>query len=286
MVLKPEMFRSLCRARDLLGEVEEGLPVEEVARAVAISPFHFIRRFEAVFGVTPHQFRTRRRLDRAKQLLSAGGHSVTEVCMEVGFSSLGSFTELFKRRVGASPLAYRRRVWALGGTPAAALQILTPGCFTLMGRLPAAACSQFPRSLIRAPLPDSVFTNRTARCPMKIKLHSIMVEDQDKALKFYTDVLGFKKKHDIPVGEYKWLTVVSPEGPDDVELVLEPNNNPAAKAFQEAMFAQKIPLSAFEVERPRGGVRPPQGAGTWPSPRSRPAPGPSSSPSFPTPAAT
>ncbi|WP_437645255.1 VOC family protein [Sorangium sp. So ce362] len=82
---------------------------------------------------------------------------------------------------------------------------------------------------------------------MKIKLNSIMVEDQDRALKFYTEVLGFKKKHDLPVGEYRWITVVSPEGPDDVELVLEPNANPAAKTFQQAMFAQGIPLTAFEV---------------------------------------
>jgi catechol 2,3-dioxygenase-like lactoylglutathione lyase family enzyme len=82
---------------------------------------------------------------------------------------------------------------------------------------------------------------------MRIKLTSIMVDNQDKALKFYTDVLGFRKKNDIPVGEYKWLTVVSPEGPEDIELVLEPNANPAAKPFQEAMFAQKIPLASFEV---------------------------------------
>jgi len=82
---------------------------------------------------------------------------------------------------------------------------------------------------------------------MRIKLNSIMVEDQDRALKFYTEVLGFKKKHDIPVGEFRWITVVSPEGPDDLELVLEPNANPAAKTFQQAMFAQGIPLTAFEV---------------------------------------
>ena len=82
---------------------------------------------------------------------------------------------------------------------------------------------------------------------MRIKLTSLMVDDQDKALKFYTDVLGFRKKHEFPVGAYKWLTVISPEGPDDIELSLEPNANPDAKAFQKAMFAQKIPLAAFEV---------------------------------------
>lgn len=82
---------------------------------------------------------------------------------------------------------------------------------------------------------------------MRIKLTSLMVNDQDRASAFYTDVLGFRKKHDIPVGEFRWLTVVSPEGPDDIELSLEPNANPAGKAFQDAMFAQGIPLAAFEV---------------------------------------
>jgi glyoxylase I family protein len=82
---------------------------------------------------------------------------------------------------------------------------------------------------------------------MRIKLTSIMVDNQDKALKFYTGVLGFQKKFEIPVGEYRWITVVSPQGPDDLELSLEPNANPAGKAFQEAMFAQGIPLAAFEA---------------------------------------
>ena len=82
---------------------------------------------------------------------------------------------------------------------------------------------------------------------MRIKLTSIMVDDQEKGLRFYTEVLGFRKKHDIPVGEYRWITVTSPEGPDDVELALEPNANPAGRAFQEAMFAHGIPIAAFEV---------------------------------------
>ena len=69
----------------------------------------------------------------------------------------------------------------------------------------------------------------------------------DKALRFYTEVMGFQTKRDFPVGEYRWITVTSPEGPEDVELALEPNANPAGKAFQEAMFAQWIPIAAFEV---------------------------------------
>jgi catechol 2,3-dioxygenase-like lactoylglutathione lyase family enzyme len=83
---------------------------------------------------------------------------------------------------------------------------------------------------------------------MKIKLNSVLVEDQDKALKFYTEVLGFVKNKDIPLGKFKWLTVVSPEEPDGAELVLEPNENPAAKTFQQALFEQGIPLTAFAVE--------------------------------------
>jgi glyoxylase I family protein len=82
---------------------------------------------------------------------------------------------------------------------------------------------------------------------MEIKLTSIMVDDQDKALKFYTEVLGFRKSKEFPAGPYRWLTVVSPEDASGVELSLEPNVNPAGRAFQEAMFAQGIPLAAFEV---------------------------------------
>ena len=83
---------------------------------------------------------------------------------------------------------------------------------------------------------------------MKVRLNSVLVDDQAKALKFYTEVLGFVKKHDVPAGEYRWLTVVLPEGPDFVELLLEPNANPAAKAYQAAMHQQGIPLTAFEVD--------------------------------------
>jgi catechol 2,3-dioxygenase-like lactoylglutathione lyase family enzyme len=83
---------------------------------------------------------------------------------------------------------------------------------------------------------------------MKIKLNSVAVYDQDKALKFYTDVLGFVKKADIPVGQYKWITVVSPEEPDGTELALEPSDNPATQAFKKALFEQGIPATAFAVE--------------------------------------
>ncbi|MHB0874656.1 MAG: VOC family protein [Anaerolineae bacterium] len=80
---------------------------------------------------------------------------------------------------------------------------------------------------------------------MRIKLTSVFVDDQAKALKFYTEVLGFVKKADMPAGEARWLTVVSPEGPDDLELLLEPNGNPAAMAYQKAIHDQGIPATVF-----------------------------------------
>jgi len=83
---------------------------------------------------------------------------------------------------------------------------------------------------------------------MRIKLTSLLVADQGAALQFYTDILGFTCKSDIPMGAFRWLTVVSPQAPDEIELVLEPNVNPAAKTYQEALFEQQIPFTAFEVD--------------------------------------
>jgi catechol 2,3-dioxygenase-like lactoylglutathione lyase family enzyme len=83
---------------------------------------------------------------------------------------------------------------------------------------------------------------------VKIKLTSVLVDDQDKALKFYTEVLGFVKSKDIPLGAAKWLTLVSPDGPKEIELLLEPNDNPAAKTFQVSLREQGIPLTAFAVD--------------------------------------
>ena len=80
---------------------------------------------------------------------------------------------------------------------------------------------------------------------MKIKLTSVHVDDQEKALRFYTDVLGFVKKADFSQGPYRWLTVASPEDPDGTELQLALNDNPAAKAYQQAMFQQSQPAAMF-----------------------------------------
>ena len=83
---------------------------------------------------------------------------------------------------------------------------------------------------------------------MKIVLTSVFVSDQDKALKFYTEILGFVKKTESPAGKFKWLTVVSPEDKNGTELVLEPNDNPAAKEYQKAIYAQGIPATSFGVD--------------------------------------
>ena len=83
---------------------------------------------------------------------------------------------------------------------------------------------------------------------MRINVTSVVVDDQAKALAFYTDVLGFLKKTDVPAGEHRWLTVVSPEAPDGVELLLEPNAHPAAQAYQQAIVADGIPATSFAVD--------------------------------------
>ena len=83
---------------------------------------------------------------------------------------------------------------------------------------------------------------------MKINLTSVLVDDQEKALTFYTDVLGFVPKEDVPVGEFRWITVVSPDGPQGVELLLEPNNHSTAKVFQEAIYADGIPATVFQTD--------------------------------------
>ncbi|CAL9357922.1 hypothetical protein SUDANB106_00604 [Streptomyces sp. enrichment culture] len=83
---------------------------------------------------------------------------------------------------------------------------------------------------------------------MRIHLTSVFVDDQDKALRFYTDVLGFVKKHDVPLGTDRWLTVVSPEDPDGTELLLEPSGHPAVRPYRTALAQDGIPVASFAVD--------------------------------------
>lgn len=83
---------------------------------------------------------------------------------------------------------------------------------------------------------------------MRINVTSVLVDDQDTALQFYTEVLGFATKYDIPMGEHRWITVVSPDNPDGTELVLEPDSHPAVKPFKAALVSDGIPFTSFAVD--------------------------------------
>src|SRR5687768_8973226 len=131
--MSPSLFASLCIAREHLRDCDEtAMPVVEIARRAGLSPFRFIRLFRAVFGTTPHQYRIDARLDRARELLITTDRAVTEVCLDVGFSSLGSFSSLFTRRIGAAPSAYRRRSRPMVVVPGQLPVALAPGCLSLM----------------------------------------------------------------------------------------------------------------------------------------------------------
>ncbi|WP_421844945.1 VOC family protein [Mycobacterium sp.] len=83
---------------------------------------------------------------------------------------------------------------------------------------------------------------------MRINLTSVLVDDQDKALRFYTAVLNFQEKTNVPLGKFRWMTVVSPEDPDGTELLLEPDDHPAAKSYKTALVADGIPCTSFAVD--------------------------------------
>jgi len=97
--------------------------------------------------------------------------------------------------------------------------------------------------------------------PIRINLTSVFVDDQAKALAFYTDKLGFVPKNDVPLGEYRWLTVVGPGEPDGTELLLEPDQHPAAQAYKRALVADGIPATSFAVDDVAATVRELEAAG-------------------------
>lgn len=126
------LARHLLRVRDLIDRAyAQPLNLDALARSAAVSPSYFSRSFKAAFGETPHQYLISRRMERAKALLRTGELSVTEVCMAVGFSSLGSFSSQFRRVVGENPSTYRNR----GGHPDLAK---LPGCYVRLWTRPRA----------------------------------------------------------------------------------------------------------------------------------------------------
>jgi AraC-like DNA-binding protein len=130
--LSPVILRRLCRAQDLArASYAEPLSIDDLARAAGLSRFHFARAFRAAFGVTPHAYVTRVRLDEARRRLARGA-SVTEACLDTGFRSLGSFSALFKREIGASPQAWQRSARRVIGVPALWPSLFVPACFVHM----------------------------------------------------------------------------------------------------------------------------------------------------------
>lgn len=125
-----DTFRRLCRARDLLAaRYQSQILLEAAAREACLSPFHFHRLFRATFGETPHDFITRRRMDRARHLLASGEMTVTEVCLEVGYSSLGSFSSKFQSLTGTPPTQYQREVRRVFGFQRPWKIMLVPACY-------------------------------------------------------------------------------------------------------------------------------------------------------------
>ncbi len=135
-MIRPELLSRLCHARDLLRDWEDDpLPVSAVARASGLTRFHFIRLFKAIFGETPHQYRLRAQIEKAKELLILTDLSVTDICMAVGFSSLGSFSALFSHRVGVSPSEFQRRYRPASLPEQKLPACLIPGCLSLMAEI-------------------------------------------------------------------------------------------------------------------------------------------------------
>ncbi|WP_033337508.1 helix-turn-helix domain-containing protein [Catenuloplanes japonicus] len=134
-----ELLSHLRRARDHIDRHSaDPLDLDALARVAGVSKYHFARSFRTVYGQTPIRYLTRRRIARAQDLLRAANLTVTEVCMTVGFASLGSFSARFSALVGESPAAYQRR-WAARGAPH------VPGCYLFMaGVLPQSRRSQEP----------------------------------------------------------------------------------------------------------------------------------------------
>jgi AraC-like DNA-binding protein len=123
-------LRKLCLVRDLIRDcADEELTLADLSLEADLSPWHLLREFRQAFGETPHAFLTRVRLERARDLLTISTRSVTEICFEVGFNSLGSFSTLFRRQVGLSPAEYRRGVRAWITVPGFYPRVYVPFCF-------------------------------------------------------------------------------------------------------------------------------------------------------------
>ena len=190
-----DLNRRLLRARDAMDRAyAEPLDVRGVAAVAHISEAHFSRSFRAVFGETPHRYLQRRRVERSMFLLRETDRSVTDICLDVGFTSLGTFSRTFREIVGESPSSYRA-----GHGP-----MVAPNCFQMRPRGrwarcgPATAIEQFRRSRRRrgslaSRLSASTLAEGERPMITKLNVTSVKVLDQDEALDFYVNKLGLEK---------------------------------------------------------------------------------------------
>ncbi|HKA17784.1 MAG TPA: AraC family transcriptional regulator [Blastocatellia bacterium] len=129
--LHADTYQRLMRAREFIDECyHQPLDLEQISGEACLSRFHFLRLFRRAFNKTPHQYLTQRRIEKAKELLSSSGLTVTDVCFEVGFESLGSFSSLFHKHVGHPPITYRAIVFER-----LERQRRVPACFLMMNRV-------------------------------------------------------------------------------------------------------------------------------------------------------
>jgi AraC-like DNA-binding protein len=129
----PQTYKNLAHARDFMRHAyRRPISLPDISAKANFSPYHFLRVYKQTFQETPHEFLTRLRIERAKTLLARGSHNVTEACFEVGFSSLGSFSTLFARRVGLPPSEYRRYVRSGIVVPRTVRPLFVPMCFFSM----------------------------------------------------------------------------------------------------------------------------------------------------------
>jgi AraC-like DNA-binding protein len=133
LYMHPQTYRSLTQAREFMRHAYgRSVSLPDVAAQANLSPYHFLRVHKRAYGETPHEFLTRLRIEKAKTLLARGSHNVTEACFEVGFSSLGSFSNLFAYRVGRSPSEYQRYARSSISVPDTVRPLFVPSCFLAM----------------------------------------------------------------------------------------------------------------------------------------------------------
>jgi AraC-like DNA-binding protein len=131
-LLDDELFRRLCRSRDFIAAgFDQPLRLADAAKEACMSPFHYHRLFARTFGQTPHEFLTSVRMDRAKELLARDALPVTEVCLAVGYESLGSFSSRFRAEVGRSPSQFQQHLRKIFPVPRTAIYRFVPNCYLL-----------------------------------------------------------------------------------------------------------------------------------------------------------